>query len=200
MPTLKEFLRSEVKPALGCTEPGAVALAVARACAELPDRGNVAAVRVTVSANIYKNGMAVGIPGAGGARGNAIAAALGAICGDASRGLEVLAGTKPEDVKKAEAWVEEKRATIYCDQDRGGVYVLASVFTPEHKAMCLIEGSIRTSSRSRRTERRRSRRSAPPALRRDSRTTASRRFSPTSSRWRTRWMARTRISSGRASR
>ena len=141
MPTLKEFLRSEVKPALGCTEPGAVALAVARACAELPDRNNVAAVRVTVSANIYKNGMAVGIPGAGGARGNAIAAALGAICGDASRGLEVLAGTKPEDVKKAEAWVEEKRATIYCDQDRGGVYVLASVFTPEHKAMCLIEGS-----------------------------------------------------------
>lgn len=141
MPTLKEFLRSEVKPALGCTEPGAVALAVARACAELPDRSNVAAVRVTVSANIYKNGMAVGIPGAGGARGNAIAAALGAICGDASRGLEVLAGTKPEDVKKAEAWVEEKRATIYCDQDRGGVYVLASVFTPEHKAMCLIEGS-----------------------------------------------------------
>ena len=141
MPTVKEFLRSEVKPALGCTEPGAVALAVARACAELPDRGNVAAVRVTVSANIYKNGMAVGIPGAGGARGNAIAAALGAICGDASRGLEVLAGTKPEDVKKAEAWVEEKRATIYCDQDRGGVYVLASVFTPEHKAMCLIEGS-----------------------------------------------------------
>ena len=141
MPTLKEFLRSEVKPALGCTEPGAVALAVARACAELPDRGNVAAVRVTVSANIYKNGMAVGIPGAGGARGNAIAAALGAICGDASRGLEVLAGTKLEDVKKAEAWVEEKRATIYCDQDRGGVYVLASVFTPEHKAMCLIEGS-----------------------------------------------------------
>ena len=141
MPTLKEFLRSEVKPALGCTEPGAVALAVARACAELPDRNNVAAVRVTVSANIYKNGMAVGIPGAGGARGNAIAAALGAICGEASRGLEVLAGTTPEDVKKAETWVEEKRATIYCDQDRGGVYVLASVFTPEHKAMCLIEGS-----------------------------------------------------------
>ena len=84
MPTLKEFLRSEVKPALGCTEPGAVALAVARACAELPDRNNVAAVRVTVSANINKNGMAVGIPGAGGARGNAIAAALGAICGEAS--------------------------------------------------------------------------------------------------------------------
>ena len=62
MLTLKEFLRNEVKPALGCTEPGAVALAVAHACAELPDRDDIAAVRVTVSSSIYNHGMAVGIP------------------------------------------------------------------------------------------------------------------------------------------
>lgn len=141
MLTLKEFLRNEVKPALGCTEPGAVALAVARACAELTDRDEVASVRVTVSSSIYKNGMAVGIPGAGGARGNAIAAALGAICGDASRGLEVLSDTSEEDRKKAEAWVKDERVTIYCDPDRSGVYVLASVFTPGHKAVCLLEDS-----------------------------------------------------------
>lgn len=141
MLTLKEFLRSEVKPALGCTEPGAVALAVARACAELPDREAVAAVRVTVSSSIYKNGMAVGIPGTKGARGNAIAAALGAICGDASLGLEVLRHSTPEEVKRAEEWVRDERVTIYCDPDRSGVYVLASVFTPEHKALCLIENS-----------------------------------------------------------
>ena len=82
MLNLKEFLRSEVSPALGCTEPGSVALAVARACAELTDRDEIAAVRVTVSASIYKNGMAVGIPGTKGGRGNAIAAAMGAICGE----------------------------------------------------------------------------------------------------------------------
>ena len=141
MLTLKEFLRNEVKPALGCTEPGAVALAVAHACAELPDRDDIAAVRVTVSSSIYKNGMAVGIPGTKGARGNAIAAAMGAICGDASLGLEVLRSSTLEDVAKAEAWVRDERVSIYCDPDRSGVYVLASVFTPGHKAVCLIENS-----------------------------------------------------------
>jgi len=78
MLTLKDFLAKEVKPALGCTDPGAVALAVARACKELPAREEVASVRVTVSGSIYKNGMAVGIPGTRGARGNAMAAAMGA--------------------------------------------------------------------------------------------------------------------------
>jgi len=139
MLTLKEFLREEVKPALGCTEPGAVALAVAHACAQLPDRKDVASVRVTVSSSIYKNGMAVGIPGTKGARGNAIAAALGAICGDPSLGLEVLSNSRPEDVAKAESWVLDDRVSIYCDPDRTGVYVLASVFTPAHKSICLIE-------------------------------------------------------------
>ena len=138
---LKRFLRQEVAPALGCTEPGAVALAVARACEELSDRNDIASVRVTVSGSIYKNGMAVGIPGTSGAKGNAIAAALGAICGRASNGLEVLKGSTSEDVEKAEQWVRDERATIYCDQDRTGVYVLATVFTPSHKVVCLIEGA-----------------------------------------------------------
>lgn len=138
---LKKFLRREVKPALGCTEPGAVALAVARACEELSDRGDVASVRVIVSGSIYKNGMAVGIPGTRGARGNAIAAALGAICGEAKNGLEVLKDSTKEDVEKAEQWVRDERATIYCDPDRSGVYVMATVFTPTRKAVCLIEGS-----------------------------------------------------------
>ena len=139
--TLKEFLKNEVKPALGCTEPGAVALAVARACEELSDRGEIASVRVTVSGSIYKNGMAVGIPGTRGARGNAMAAAMGAICGDAALGLEVLRNSRLEDVEKAARWVKEERVSIYCDPDRSGVYVLASVFTPENKAVCLISGS-----------------------------------------------------------
>lgn len=141
MISFKEFLKNEVKPALGCTEPGAVALAVARACKELPDRDDIASVRVTVSGSIYKNGMAVGIPGTSGARGNAMAAAMGAICGDSDLGLEVLRDSSREDVAKAARWVEEERVSIYCDPDRSGVYVLASVFTPENKAVCLIAES-----------------------------------------------------------
>lgn len=141
MLTFKNFLKNEVKPALGCTEPGAVALAVARACEELPDRDDIAAVRVTVSGSIYKNGMAVGIPGTSGARGNATAAAMGAICGNSKLGLEVLRDSNREDVEKAARWVEEGRVSIYCDPDRSGVYVLASVFTPGNKAVCLISES-----------------------------------------------------------
>jgi len=141
MLTLKDFLAKEVKPALGCTDPGSVALAAARACKELPDRDSVVSVRITVSSSIYKNGMAVGIPGARGARGNAMAAAMGAICGDSDLGLEVLRNSTKEDVEKADRWVRDGLVSIYCDIDRNGVYVLASVFTPEHKAVCLITGN-----------------------------------------------------------
>lgn len=137
----KDFLKNEVKPALGCTEPGAVALAVARAVDEIGDRKGIASIKVSVSSSIYKNGMAVGIPGTRGARGNAIAAALGAICGDSKQGLEVLKESTSEDVDRAGKWVEEGRVLIACDQDKSGVYVLASVFTPSSKATCLIDGS-----------------------------------------------------------
>ena len=139
--SLKDFLAREVKPALGCTEPGAVALAVARACEELPDRKDVASIRVIVSSSIYKNGMAVGIPGARGARGNAIAAALGAICGEAKNSLEVIQNSTAEDVSLAERWVQGERVIITCDREKSGVYILASVFTPAHKATCLVEKS-----------------------------------------------------------
>jgi L-cysteine desulfidase len=137
---LKEFLAAEVRPALGCTEPVAVALAVARAAEELPDRDLVASVRVTAGAGIYKNGMAVGIPGTKGARGNAVAAALGAIRGRSSYCLEVLRDCSEEDVERAKRWVQEDRVSVHCDPDRLGVYVLATVFTPGHKAVALVEG------------------------------------------------------------
>jgi L-cysteine desulfidase len=139
--TLKCFLEKEVKPALGCTEPGAVALAAARAGDEIGDRESIAAIKVSVSSSIYKNGMAVGIPGTNGARGNAIAAALGAICGDSGAGLEALKGSTSEDVDKAKKWVEDGRVSIVCDPTKSGVYVSAAVFTPSHKATCLIEGN-----------------------------------------------------------
>ena len=83
--TIKEFLRAEVKPALGCTEPGAVALAVARAREEL--KGKIDAVSAVVSDSIYKNGVDVGIPGTEGLRGNNVAAALSAFCGKSEYGL-----------------------------------------------------------------------------------------------------------------
>ena len=88
------LIHREVKPALGCTEPVAVALAVAKAAELLegrcPDCGirkdSSLHIEVEVSGNILKNGMGVGIPGTG-MIGLRIAAALGAACGNASYGL-----------------------------------------------------------------------------------------------------------------
>ena len=100
---LIELIHKEVKPALGCTEPIAVALAVAKAvdiisencshCGDCPLWRQTADFRITVevSGNILKNGMGVGIPGTG-MVGLPIAAALGAVCGDPALGLEVLHG------------------------------------------------------------------------------------------------------------
>ncbi len=94
------LLRREVVPALGCTEPVAVALAAAH-CRELlghvPQR-----LAVRVSGNIYKNGMGVGVPGTG-MVGLPIAAAVGAVAGDADAGLEVLKNLRPGDVEAARA-------------------------------------------------------------------------------------------------
>ena len=135
---LIELIHKEVKPALGCTEPIAVALAVAKAvdiisencthCGDCPLWRQTADFRITVevSGNILKNGMGVGIPGTG-MVGLPIAAALGAVCGDPALGLEVLHGVSDSAVARAKELVEAKRVTIsVADIDRL-LYVKATV-------------------------------------------------------------------------
>ena len=102
------LLKTEVVPALGCTEPIAVSLAVAKAreaLGELPD-----AVEVFVSPNILKNGMGVGVPGTG-MVGLHIAAALGAHYGNSSMLLELLVGLTPDIVETAKTYVGSKHVT-----------------------------------------------------------------------------------------
>ncbi len=139
MLTLKEFLAKEVVPALGCTEPGAVALATARARAELGVE-QVERISVRVSDSIYKNGMNVGVPGASGATGNALAAALGALAGRADLGLEVLRDCAPAHVGIAKSMLSEGRVEVACLADMHGVFVEATVESASHTATCVIEG------------------------------------------------------------
>lgn len=136
--TIKEFLKVEVKPALGCTEPGAVALGVARAVEALEGQ-KPEKIEVTVSDSIYKNGMYVGIPGTSGLKGNDIAAALGALCGKSEYGLEVLKDCTKDAVEKANKMLEEKMVSIIPDLSRHGVYVEALVSAANSKAVCVIE-------------------------------------------------------------
>ena len=87
--TVKDILRMEVAPALGCTEPSAIALGAA-AAASLLDGEEVITIEVWVDANIYKNSVAVSIPGTQGLCGLDIASALGALGGDPTLKLEAL--------------------------------------------------------------------------------------------------------------
>ena len=103
------IMKDRVKPALGCTEPVSTALAAAHATQLLgcqPER-----LEILVSGNLLKNGMGVGIPGTGEV-GLPIAAALGSLCGNPDKGLEVLADVTPEFVKAAKAMVDAERVSI----------------------------------------------------------------------------------------
>ena len=141
------LIRQEVKPALGCTEPIAVALAVAKAveiiCENCPscqkDWRLKAGFRldVAVSGNILKNGMGVGIPGTG-MVGLPVAAALGAVCGESARGLEVLKGLTPEAVERAKQLVADGSVHIQVADTEHLLYVKATV-TVDGKAVASAE-------------------------------------------------------------
>lgn len=135
---LKQFLREEVKPALGCTEPVAVALAVARAREELGEKPEK--VDVLLSSNVFKNGATVGIPGTDGLKGNDVAAALALLSGKSEWGLEVLKESGPA-AKNAEKLLAEGRVSIKVDRNVAGVYVRAEVSGGGHTATCIIEKS-----------------------------------------------------------
>lgn len=145
------LIKKEVKPALGCTEPIAVALAVAKAVEIIEDKCACCSkdkdwreradfdVRVAVSGNILKNGMGVGIPGTG-MVGLYIAAALGAVCGKSAYGLEVLHDLDNSYIARAKELVEQKRVKIELADTDKKLYIKASVrINDEHCASAVIE-------------------------------------------------------------
>ncbi len=141
-----EWIQREVVPALGCTEPVAVALATAKSKEEL---GIVPqSIEVFVSGNIYKNGMGVGIPGTGMA-GLDIAAGLGALCGRSEDGLEVLkhvntralnAAKKMMDDKKIKIRVKEGTDSLYVESiARAGKSICRTIISHRHTHIVLVE-------------------------------------------------------------
>ena len=109
-----ELIKKEVIPAIGCTEPIAVALCVAKAAETLgvkPEK-----IEVLLSANILKNAMGVGIPGTG-MVGLPIAVALGALIGRSAYQLEVLRDCTPEAVEQGKQFIAEKRIRISLKED-----------------------------------------------------------------------------------
>ena len=130
------LIRREVVPAIGCTEPAAVALCTAYATEALgvrPER-----IEVSLSANMLKNAMGVGIPGTG-MTGLPIAVALGALVGKSAYSLEVLKDVCPEAVEEAKAWLAAHPLQISLTADSDEVlYIEVRCAAGERRSRAVI--------------------------------------------------------------
>jgi L-cysteine desulfidase len=135
------LIKREVVPAMGCTEPVAVALAVARAT-ELCgcNRDKVDSIVCRLSANIVKNAMGVGIPGTG-MIGLPIAVALGVLVGKSDYCLEVLRDVDDNAVARGKQLIERGIISIELEENAPDVlYIDARVSGEGHSARAVIEG------------------------------------------------------------
>lgn len=115
-----KLIHQEVIPAIGCTEPVAVALAAAKAAEILGCRPEK--IEVLLSANILKNAMGVGIPGTG-MVGLPIAITLGTLIGKSAYGLEVLRDITPEALQAGKAMIEDKLIHITLKENVDKLYI-----------------------------------------------------------------------------
>ncbi|MDL4616825.1 serine dehydratase subunit alpha family protein [Citrobacter amalonaticus] len=140
-PLWQRFIRAveeEVKPALGCTEPVSLALAAAVAASEL--QGAVERIDAWVSPNLMKNGLGVTVPGTG-MVGLPIAAALGAIGGNANAGLEVLKDASAQAIADAKAMLKAGKVSVMLQQPCDDIlFSRAKVYSHDGWACVTIVG------------------------------------------------------------
>ena len=117
---LIEMLIAEVKPAVGCTEPVAVALACAKAKELLGEE--IEENRILVSPSIYKNGMCVGIPGTD-RLGLKIAVAMGFVGGHSENGLTVLETLSQDEVEESERYMDTQPINVVPAQTKDKVFI-----------------------------------------------------------------------------
>lgn len=134
-----DLVNQEVVPAIGCTEPMAVALCTARATEVLgrrPER-----IEAYLSANILKNAMGVGIPGTG-MIGLPIAIALGAIIGKSKYQLEVIKDLTPDTLEQGKQYINEKRIGVHLKENiQEKLYVEVVCSADGNSATAIISGS-----------------------------------------------------------
>lgn len=137
-----DLIHQEVVPAIGCTEPIAVALCVAKATETLGAKPEK--INVLLSANILKNAMGVGIPGTG-MIGLPIAIALGALIGKSEYQLEVLKDSTPDVVEEGKRFIEEKRIHISLKENiEEKLYIEVCCEAGDDKATAVIAGGHTT--------------------------------------------------------
>lgn len=133
------LMKREVVPAIGCTEPVAVALAVSKAREVLGEK--VVRTELYLSSNILKNSMGVGIPGTG-MIGLPIAIALGIVIGRSEYGLEVLKDLDADKLEEAKQVVEEKKIVVHLKEDAPDkLYIEACCFGDKAHSKAIICGT-----------------------------------------------------------
>ncbi len=137
--SVKDIFKIEVAPALGCTEPVAIALGAA-ACSFIAGDEKFESIHIKVSPNIYKNGIAVSIPGTNGLSGLDLSSALGAFGGDPLLKLEVLASVDDPATEKAVDFVKNKKVMVDIEKEKTGVYIKTILKTDKNIYESVIEG------------------------------------------------------------
>lgn len=133
-----KVLRNEMIPALGCTEPIAIAYAAAKARATLgmfPER-----VELYCSGNIIKNVKGVTVPNTNGLKGMDVAATMGVVCGADDRGLEVLERATAADVEFAKTLLAGHFVQCKLQENAEGLYIRVLVYADNHSAEVTIIG------------------------------------------------------------
>lgn len=138
MHILTKLIRDDMKPALGVTEPGAIAFAVATAREHV--EGEIQEVLVSLNSGMYKNAFTCGIPNSNEV-GNVFAAALGAVAGNAKKGLESLEDVTEEDNKKAAELVAQGKVKVVLDHIGSEITIDAKVKTEQAECLVKIAGT-----------------------------------------------------------
>ena len=137
MSPLSRLIFDDMKPALGVTEPAAIALACAKAkelTNELPEH-----ITVRVNSGIYKNAFTCGIPGTSEV-GNEFSAALGIVCGKSEKGLCVLEDVDQSAIKKAKAIINEGRIKVELDSISSELFIGVELCSQHDRCTVHIRG------------------------------------------------------------
>ena len=138
MTDYRQISLSEMLPAMGCTEPIAIALCAAKARQLLEQ--DPAQLDVYCSGNVIKNVKSVIVPNTGGLAGIAAAACAGCFAGDAALDLEVLSVATPPDIARARAFMDSGSVQLHHAQDVDSLYIRCRATAGQEHAEAVIEG------------------------------------------------------------
>lgn len=134
---IKYILKNEVVPAMGCTEPVAVALACAKA-REVLGSNDIDRVQVIVSPNIYKNGLGVGVPNTN-EIGLKIAAALGIVACNSEKSLRVLEDINDLHLVLAHGLLDNNKIELYIGDMEEKIYIEVKLQSKNHSSRVIIK-------------------------------------------------------------